>query len=282
MRTPGQLAKMMAAWDMSPEAQLDQIRFRAQLVEGWGVTEGMRVLEIGCGQGDTTVVLADRVGERGKVTAIDFADPSSGAPVTLGDSARALAEGPLGDRIEFRFGFDPLDPSNNFEPDSFDLVTLAHCTWYFDSLERLAETLATIRPWAPRLCLSEWDLVPRSLDQLGHFLAAIIQGQISAQSAKSESNIRTLLSADTVISLLGRAGWQVNSHETIDTSNLRDGHWEISACLADSISEARMVGVPTKEMDFLNAQLDVLRRLAEAGNCQSLHSFSIVMDRSNG
>lgn len=45
---------------------------RIALVSQWKYSfEGKRVLEIGCGQGDCTAVLADRVGPNGHVTGVD-------------------------------------------------------------------------------------------------------------------------------------------------------------------------------------------------------------------
>lgn len=52
----------------SLEAQLEH---RINLVRYWDITPGSRVLEIGCGQGDCTLVLADAVGEEGHIDAID-------------------------------------------------------------------------------------------------------------------------------------------------------------------------------------------------------------------
>ncbi|MBB2480858.1 hypothetical protein H5P36_11700 [Bacillus sp. APMAM] len=46
----------------------------------------MRILEIGCGQGDTTAALADAVGVNGNVVAMDVASPDCGAPLTLGQA----------------------------------------------------------------------------------------------------------------------------------------------------------------------------------------------------
>ena len=57
-----------------------QIEQRAQLVEVWGIKPGEKVLEIGCGQGDCTVVLATAVGENGSVTGVDPADLEYGKP----------------------------------------------------------------------------------------------------------------------------------------------------------------------------------------------------------
>ncbi|HEY1479751.1 MAG TPA: class I SAM-dependent methyltransferase, partial [Gaiellales bacterium] len=149
-RTIEQLAELMPASAHDADAQLRQTRFRSALVRDWQIAPGARVLEIGCGQGDTTAVLADAVGPEGRVLAVDLAGGSYGSPVTLGESTRALADGPLGDRIEFRLEFDALDPANGFDDDAFDVIVLAHCTWYFASLGQLADTLRRIHPWAPR------------------------------------------------------------------------------------------------------------------------------------
>jgi predicted methyltransferase len=55
----------------SSPSLLAQIEHRIHLVSYWDITPGSRVLEIGCGQGDCTIVLADAVGETGHVDAVD-------------------------------------------------------------------------------------------------------------------------------------------------------------------------------------------------------------------
>ena len=55
-----------------------QTEHRIDLARRWGITAGERVLEIGCGQGDATVVLAAAVGPSGHVTALDPAPSSYG------------------------------------------------------------------------------------------------------------------------------------------------------------------------------------------------------------
>lgn len=56
-----------------------QIEERIQLVKRWDIQSGEHVLEIGCGQGDCTIVLAVAVGDTGSVTAVDPADLDYGA-----------------------------------------------------------------------------------------------------------------------------------------------------------------------------------------------------------
>ena len=48
-----------------------QIEGRLDLCRKWGIPQGSKVLEIGCGQGDCTLVIAYVVGDQGHVTAID-------------------------------------------------------------------------------------------------------------------------------------------------------------------------------------------------------------------
>jgi SAM-dependent methyltransferase len=144
MITPEELARHMAAYDQYADVQIAQTRFRMELVKQWQIAAGSRVLEIGCGQGDMTAVLADAVGPDGYVTAVDIADPAYGAPITLGQSARHLLATPLGRRIDFRFNYDLLTYS--FPADTFDYVVLAHCSWYVESLDQLRRLLQRSSP----------------------------------------------------------------------------------------------------------------------------------------
>jgi SAM-dependent methyltransferase len=266
MRPAEELAALMASSAYDPRAQARQTRFRRALVDDWQIAPGARVLEIGCGQGDTTAVLADAVGPGGRVTAVDPADPGYGEPVTIGASMRVLAEGPLGDRIDVRIPFDVLDPASAFAEDAFDVVVLALCTWYFASLDEIAETLRRVRLWAPRLCLAEWELEPAVLEQTGHLLAVLIRGQREAGSAGSDANVRTPYVRDRLHGLLGATGWRVVRETLVDTSELDDGRWEIESCLDEAPGEP--------------VALDVLRRLYERGSTRSLPAYSVVAERA--
>jgi ubiquinone/menaquinone biosynthesis C-methylase UbiE len=44
------------------------------LLQHWNIPTESKVLELGCGQGDCTTVLAHAVGEQGRVVAVDPAD----------------------------------------------------------------------------------------------------------------------------------------------------------------------------------------------------------------
>lgn len=54
--------------------QHSQTFHRLVLLQHWHIPTGSNVLELGCGQGDCTTVLANAVGEQGRVVAVDPAE----------------------------------------------------------------------------------------------------------------------------------------------------------------------------------------------------------------
>lgn len=261
-----------------PDVQVSQTLFRLRVVDGWQIPAGARVLEIGCGQGDMTAALAYAVGSSGRVTAVDSASEEYGSPLTIGDSARHLKASSLGQRIDFRFKLNLLDPAISFPDNSFDYVALAHSSWYLDALDHLGSMLTRVRPWARRLCLSEWDLVPVSLDQVAHMLAVLIQGQTEACKRDSESNVRTLYTRSQLEPMLEASGWCVTCDLDLDSSVLKDADWEIENCLRTVMHDAQELKLPAKHIELLISQLDLLSRLAGRGANKSLGSFSILAE----
>ncbi|NKE55646.1 methyltransferase domain-containing protein [Lentzea sp. PSKA42] len=219
-----EIARHMAAWAADPDVQVTQTGYRLDLAETWQIPEGARVLEIGCGQGDMTAVLADLVGPNGTVVGIDVAPPDYGTPVTVGQSARRLLDGPLGDRIEMRYETDVLADDVGT---GYDLVVLAHCSWYFASADLLERTLKKVRELGSRLCFAEWDPEPARPDQVPHLLAVLAQDRM----AETGGNIRAPLTRATLLAALGRAGWQVEQVTDVDTGALQDADWEIFMAL---------------------------------------------------
>lgn len=252
------------------EIQRIQAEYRRRLADGWGISVGAKVLEIGCGQGDMTALLAQAVGPTGHVTAVDIADREYGAPLTLGQATDLLKATPEGGRIDFRFEFDVLDPQHAFEVDD---VVLAHSSWYFASLDQLKQTLVRARKWGKRLCFAEWDLQPRSLEQVAHLLAVVIQGEVEAFKPTSLANIRTPFSRTRFKTLLGETGWTLVEEQTVETDGLQDADWEIQACLRSSVEEA-----PPELAAWVEAQVEVLNELAVPSGNRPLNSYSILAE----
>ena len=273
-----QIAALMLGYDRGPVVQESQTRFRSQIVNVWGIEPGTRVLEIGCGQGDLTAVLADAVGPTGRVLAVDPAPMSYGAPLTVGESTDYLRRGPFGDRLEFRF--DWVAESFDVVGEPFDYVVLGHCSWYFDSIDRLRWQLAAATGWGSTLCFSEWDMRPRTIAQVPHYLAVLALGQFEPWEADrtglpSTGNIRTPLSRPRATALIRDAGWTVVAEQTVDSSGLQDAGWEIGAC-EEAAEKLAGSGLPS----LMSSQFDVLTAMADSGEIASLDSYAVVANRS--
>lgn len=222
-----EIARLMAAHEPYPDIQVTQTRYRLELAETWQIPSGASILEIGCGQGDMTAVLADLVGPNGTVVGTDIAPPDYGAPVTVGQSARHLLDGPLGSRIDMRYETDVLTDDIGT---GYDLVVLTHCSWYFASGDLLERTLKKARELGTRLCFAEWDPEPASPAQVPHLLAVLAQDR----TGETDGNIRAPLTRATLLTALGRAGWQVDEVVDLDTSALQDADWEIFIALEEA------------------------------------------------
>jgi SAM-dependent methyltransferase len=285
-RGVGRAESIAGAMAVRSAEQLAQTRFRLDLVDGWALRPGGRVLEVGCGQGDMTAVLADAVGPGGHVLGVDIASHGYGAPVTLGESAAHLGQTPLGERIEFRFEFDLLDPAVSFPAGAFDAVVLSQCSWYFASLGQLRQILTRVRRWARRLCFAEWDLTPSAAEQLPHLLAVLIQGQIEAGGSHGDGNVRTPFSRQALLAILAETGWRVDGQRTVDTSGLRDADWEVGNCLglladgqlADGQldDDGQLAALPPALADLVASQGDLLRQLARASGNVPLPGYSVT------
>jgi predicted methyltransferase len=69
--------------------QHSQTLHRLELLQHWNISTGSKVLELGCGQGDSTTVLASAVGEQGTVVAIDPASLDYGEFFSLSSQAES-------------------------------------------------------------------------------------------------------------------------------------------------------------------------------------------------
>ncbi|KAF2648350.1 hypothetical protein K491DRAFT_642661 [Lophiostoma macrostomum CBS 122681] len=260
--------------------QHSQTLHRLTLLQHWNIPTSSKVLELGCGQGDCTTVLANAVGERGSVVAVDPAELNYGAPYTLGQTQEHISQGPLGQRIAW-IQQSPLEylaslaPASLTSPPSapssdtnaFDATVLAHCLWYFLSPSLIVSTFRALKQHSKRLHLAEWSLVATHPSAQPHVLAALAQAALECHKPISDSNIRTVLGPNRLTELALAAGWQLESDTSVQCGEgLSDGQWEVYACLSTSfereveehVSNERERGVVLAFRDACEASLKVV------------------------
>ncbi|PIG82034.1 SAM dependent methyltransferase [Aspergillus arachidicola] len=227
--------------------QHSQTSHRLALLQHWNIPPGSNILELGCGQGDCTAVLANAVGEQGRVVAVDPAELDYGAPYTLGQAQGHISQGPLGKRITW-VQQSPLDylsslpsPSSTSsppasDPKAFDATVLAHCLWYFASPSLILSTFRALKQHSKRLLLAEWSLVATHPSTQPHVLAVLTQAALECRKPNgSISNVRTVLGPKQLTKLALAAGWHLESETRVPGSEgLLDGQWEVSTCLSSS------------------------------------------------
>ncbi|RDW15154.1 SAM-dependent methyltransferase [Oceanobacillus chungangensis] len=201
-----------------------QLQHRLDLVEAFGVKKGMRVIEIGCGQGDTSVALADAVGDYGEVIGIDIASRDYGAPLTLGQATDIIKSSALGERITFHFEMD----FGSFESSEiFDVAVLSHSSWYFKRPEDLLRYFKKLRRMTKCICFAEWNLDFTHISQRVHFCAASILAMYS-NFVKNDGNIQNLFHKEQIRELLEKVGFKIVKQGVVDASYLQDAQWEKS------------------------------------------------------
>ena len=258
------LASMKIVGD--DQIQRIQLKHRQSVVDAFGLKKGMRVVEVGCGQGDTTIVLADAVGEEGYVLAVDIASPDYGAPVTVGEATSAIAASEFGSRIDFQLQTDLLDVPE----ESFDVAILSHSSWYFRNPEQLLSYFKKLRRMAKRICIAEWDINFTRMAQRPHFAATAILALYS-EFIDNDGNIQHVFDSIQLQGMLEAAGWTVHQTVGVDASYLQDGTWE--ADYARSVQPA-FNDVPP----WIQSLAHSLYGMLEVEGIESLDSIVIVAE----
>lgn len=270
------IEEILTCMPSSNKIQKVQTQHRLTLAETWEIKKGSKILEIGCGQGDTTAVLAYLTGENGLVHGIDIASADYGAPLTLGESVTFLQHSALGSRIKIDFETDILTDPHRFPDNYFDYIVLSHSSWYLRSFEELAKMLKMLRKWGKQLCFAEWDTSINSVEQYPHFLAVLIQAQYEAFKKNSMANVRTLFTPEDIRKLAKDAGWQVIKEQSIHSPDLQDADWEVHMTLADYQEELAAIEMPEKLRYLIESEVHLLKASIEKIKLSPMSTYTFI------
>lgn len=237
---------------------------RLKLIDFWGIKEGDRVLEIGCGQGDTTIALAVKVGEKGFVHGLDIADDSYGSPETIGKARKRILNSDIGKRIKMTFDCNLLNDDIIFDDDEFDVVVLSHCLWYFPDYEIFEKILKKVKKYAKRVCIAEWNPLITNTNQLYHLHAAQIQSVVESFIENSDSNIQTMFYPNDIKTAVVSAGYKISDTISIYSDDVYDAKWEVDMTLSAYPKKiSRNENIPDKLKELLLSQIQEMREAKE-------------------
>jgi hypothetical protein len=183
------------------------------------------------------VVLANAVGPKGHVDAIDPASLDYGAPETLGQAQNRISQSEIGSRITW-YQSSPLDFLASVKHDTYDVAILCHSLWYFASPTSIAETLRALKGKTRRLCIAEYALSATHPGAVPHVLAALTRYSLEIHNPASDENIRTALAPSAIRAIAESVGWRLASDKTVvPDEDLQDGKWETKSVLTDAFLE---------------------------------------------
>lgn len=266
-----------------PEIELSQVEHRIRLINVWGVQPGSRILEVGCGQGTCTAALAEAVGPRGHVDAVDPAPGDYGAPFTLDQAQEFLSASAVGSRISWHRD-EPTRLLSRTEA-KWDAAVLAHSIWYFAEPDVLDSILKALEGRVDRVYVAEYALHATKETAVPHVLSAMVRATLEAHKAESTENIRTLLGPGEIKEMAEKRGWSVEKEKTIvPGEGLMDGSWETSSTgspiflseVEDGIKDARVVSLLRSGRDAVTTSA---KSIGGAGKVTTMDVWAAVLSK---
>ncbi|KAI1169656.1 SAM-dependent methyltransferase [Nemania sp. FL0916] len=214
--------------------EVAQAEHRIRLVNFWDLAPGTRVLELGCGQGSATVVLAEAVGSTGHIDAVDPGAPDYGAPFTLAQAQQHISESAVGNRIAWHRATPQEFLASTAADAVWDVAVLAHCIWYFASEHELEDILRALQGRVKQLFVAEYALHATERAAVPHVLAVLVRGSLESYKEESKENVRSPLSPAAIRNVAGKSGWACASEGSfVPEPDLLDGHWEVGTVIGD-------------------------------------------------
>ncbi|KAI6823676.1 hypothetical protein KC340_g11675 [Hortaea werneckii] len=289
--------QLVSSYLHSPKARSDitlpQFTHRLALARAWQIPLDSRVLDIGCGQGESSLVLAEVVGPGGNVTGIDTGPHDYGSPFTIGEAQSYIKKSMYGQRIDFMRtdaarllssgGQGATQPTPG---QTFDRAVLSHSLWYFEDFESISSLFRVLsNAGIRRVHVADYSYEASLPEQLPHVLASRAQALFHASRpprpmGKDERNIRAAPQPAKVIDIALAEGYNLLREDRITPGpGLRDGHWESEYVLTDvfrdSVARKGLDAESTAKILALVEQVEQACGQMQAQGCDLVRTMDV-------
>lgn len=259
--------------------EIAQATHRINLLNQWSaIPPGSKVLEIGCGQGNCTAVLAEAVGPTGHIDAIDPASPDYGAPFTLAQAQSHISQSAIGDRVTWHRATPEAFLAEQGARRTWDVAVLTHCIWYLASRDVLGNILDALKGRVGRVCIAEYALRATAQSAVPHVLAALARGMLEAHRTESSQNIQSLLSPIEIVRVARQAGWKVDAESSVvPGEGLLDGTWEVGTVVSEAFLREIEQNVHDDKIKVVlrSAQASVLAAVENVGGVKRVRTMDV-------
>ena len=221
---------------------IPRFQLRMTVIQEWAIGLGKRVLDIGCGQGESSAILALALGPESRIVAIDPARSDYGIPYTVSQSQEYICRSAIGSQISFfqTTAADLFKSLNQSASAIVDVATLCHSLWYFPDIQTVIDLFRTLADAGiTKVYTAEYDFDSAMPSQQPHMLAARAQASLYASRALREPGTRTLNvrgapDKKAILDAAMLSGFSAVRQGTVTPEvNFLEGHFEAKYTMSD-------------------------------------------------
>lgn len=230
------------------------ISTKLNICKFFGIREGWKVMDLGCGSGGTSVSLASLVGSHGKVIAVDPSEEE------MKRCTRYIQKIGFEDTIETRLA-NVLDLE--FEDNYFDMVLLLYTPQFIGYFDDLKQVLLKVKKWTSRIGVVDHIPFPVTYAESMYLLYNWLSNDVARISLGKRTD--RLYHPDEIRDVLSKSGWKIVNEKEFDVSEKNAyPQWAMRENIKRLSEDIKMISDPVC-YEIFSSRLLTLKQMVDAG-----------------